>query len=97
MVQRANQLARHLRHALAQCLGGDADNCEPEVRQLMLSDGDQLLLCTDGLSNMVPDAEIANILKQSPTAEAACQALVGAALDNGGKDNVTVVLARYSF
>jgi serine/threonine protein phosphatase PrpC len=46
---------------------------------------------------MVPDEAIANLLKQSPTAEAACQALVGAALDNGGKDNVTVVLARYAF
>lgn len=96
MVQRADQVARHLRHGLAQCLGG-ADHCEPEVQQLTLTDGDQILLCTDGLSNMVPDAEIANILKQSPTAEAACQALVGAALDNGGQDNVTVVLARYSF
>jgi len=52
---------------------------------------------SDGLSKMVPYADIANLLKQSPTAEAACQALVGAALNNGGKDNVTVVLARYAF
>jgi len=63
---------------------------------LTLSGGDQILLCSDGLSNMAPDAVIANILKESPTAEAACQALVAAALANGGKDNVTVVLARYA-
>jgi serine/threonine protein phosphatase PrpC len=97
MVQRADQVARHLRHALVQCLGGDAERCEPEVHQLTLNDGDQILLCSDGLPNMVPDAEIANLLKSSRNAVAACQALVGAALDNGGKDNVTVVLARYSF
>jgi protein phosphatase len=97
MVQSADQVARHLRHALVQCLGGDADECEPEVQQLTLTGGDQILLCSDGLSKMVPDADIANLLKQSPTAEAACQALVGAALNNGGKDNVTVVLARYAF
>jgi serine/threonine protein phosphatase PrpC len=97
IVQREDQVARHLRHALVQCLGGDEDPCQPEVQQLKLSDGDQILLCTDGLTNMVSDPEIARLLKQSPTAETACQSLVSAALDGGGKDNVTVVLGRYSF
>jgi len=86
-------------HTLVQHLldAGLLQRASQLARQLILSDGDQLLLCTDGLSNMVPDAGIADILKQSPTAEAACQTLVSTALDNGGKDNVTVVLARYSF
>ena len=60
-----------------------------------LADGDWLLLCTDGLHDMVAPAVIADLLAGSATAEAACGALVEAALANGGKDNVTVVAARY--
>jgi protein phosphatase len=62
-----------------------------------LADGDQLLLCTDGLANMVDDVAIASLLGGAATSHEACQALVAAALDNGGKDNVTVALARYRF
>ena len=54
-------------------------------------------LRTDGLTNMVDDPLIAHILAESPTARAASQALVDAALMGGGKDNITVVLARYRF
>jgi serine/threonine protein phosphatase PrpC len=95
--QRTDQVARHLQHALTRCLGGNEASGEPDVQQLLLADGDQLLLCTDGLSNMVSDADIARILGQTKTADDACAALVAAALDGGGKDNVTVVLARYRF
>lgn len=58
--------------------------------------GDQLLLCTDGLVNMVKDAEIRGIFsKRAHSAEYAHQ-LVTAALENGGRDNVTVVVAQIS-
>ena len=60
------------------------------------SDGDQVLLCTDGLSDMVDDALIEAVLNESPSAKAACQSLVDLALSNGGRDNITVVVARYS-
>jgi serine/threonine protein phosphatase PrpC len=46
---------------------------------------------------MVDDVAIAALLDSAATSNEACQALVAAALDKGGKDNVTVVLARYSF
>jgi serine/threonine protein phosphatase PrpC len=46
---------------------------------------------------MVDDAAIASLLGSAATAHEACQALVAAALDKGGIDNVTVALARYSF
>jgi serine/threonine protein phosphatase PrpC len=46
---------------------------------------------------MVDDGRIAKILAECDTARAASQALVDAALANGGKDNVTVVVARYRF
>jgi len=58
-----------------------------------LADGDTLLLCTDGLTKHVTDERIAEILGSRP-AEAAVHALVDAALEDGGTDNVTVVVAK---
>jgi serine/threonine protein phosphatase PrpC len=54
------------------------------------------MVCTDGLTDMVPDDEIAALLARHPAPQAACQALVERALEAGGKDNVTVLIARYS-
>ena len=55
--------------------------------------GDLLLLCSDGLSGPVPDEEIAEILRAGGATEETCAALIRRALDNGGTDNITVVLA----
>jgi protein phosphatase len=86
-----------MRHVLLRSLGGREHNVEGDFQRAWLADGDQLLLCTDGLTNMVDDAAIASLLSGAATSKEACQALVDAALDKGGKDNVTVVLARYRF
>jgi PPM family protein phosphatase len=86
-----------LRHILTRALGGTGDPVTADVQRARLGDGDQVLLCTDGLSEMVDDEAIGALLRQSATAQEACEALVEAALDRGGKDNVTVVLARYRF
>ncbi|GHO61568.1 protein phosphatase [Ktedonobacter sp. SOSP1-52] len=64
----------------------------PVVQTLPLLAGDRLLLCTDGLTSLVPDQHIAQILRTSPQAEAACQALVHAANMAGGKDNTTALI-----
>lgn len=84
---------RFMRHVLVNCLGGNDQMARVETHHLPLVDGDRLLLCTDGLSDMLTDAEIALILKNQPAPADACQALVSSALDHGGKDNVTVVSA----
>jgi protein phosphatase len=76
-------------------IGIPGSQCEADVQHLVLADQDQVLLCTDGLTDMVDDAAVAAIMREAPTAEVACQRLVAAALHNGGKDNVTVTLARY--
>jgi protein phosphatase len=68
-----------------------------DIRHMELHNGDQLLLCSDGLSDLVADPQIGQILKTAATAQAACDKLVAAALAGGGKDNVTVVLARYAW
>ena len=60
--------------------------------QLNIEEGDRLILCSDGLSSMIPDAEIESIATQSPTAQICTDNLVDAALAAGGGDNVTVVV-----
>jgi protein phosphatase len=84
------------RHLLLNSLGGDLDNVTAQIHHLEIESGDKLLLCTDGLSGMVAADEIASILQQSATPQSTCDMLVTAALNAGGKDNVTVVLAAAS-
>jgi serine/threonine protein phosphatase PrpC len=85
------------RHLLLNVIGTQGNPVHAEIDQLQLSDGDQVLLCSDGLTDMISDAAIAEILGQSRSVEEACQALIDSALEAGGKDNVTAVLGRYQF
>lgn len=57
--------------------------------------GDVVLLCSDGLHSVVDEDRIAGVLSRESTPERACTELVRAANDAGGRDNVTVVVARY--
>jgi serine/threonine protein phosphatase PrpC len=57
-------------------------------------DGDVFLLCSDGLTGMVPDARVAEIIRAAPDLKQAAQALVHAANEAGGRDNITVILFR---
>lgn len=92
------QAARHpFRHRLTRSLGGHREQYEGDFQCVNLVDGDQLLLCTDGLTDMVDNATIKSILAGAAAAKDACRALVDRALEKGGKDNVTVALARYHF
>jgi len=75
---------------LTQALGLDRD-VEPGAVEVACPPGTRLLLCSDGLSNMVDDDRIARLLRQGDAQEA-CDALVAAALDAGGVDNVSVVV-----
>jgi protein phosphatase len=84
-----------LRHVLTQALGVGGGGGKPEVQRLGLADGDRLLLCTDGLTDMVEDETIKSELQRGTSADAACRALLDLALQRGGKDNVTVVVAGY--
>ena len=84
----------HARNVLTNSLGGQTNFVLPEIVHLVLEDGDRLLLCTDGLTTHVSDPEIAEVLGRSLPPQAACDTLVKRALDRGGKDNVTVILAE---
>jgi protein phosphatase len=90
------EVGRHrLRHVLTQALGtGSASRVDLGHRELL--DGDRVLLCSDGLTDLVDDDRIAEVLAGHEGSEAACGALVERALENGGRDNVTVLVARYT-
>jgi protein phosphatase len=84
-----------LGHVLWNCVGGGTHDLYAEVRKVSLAVGDTLLLCTDGLTAGVPDAQLAEILGHDGSAEDACRRLVEAANAAGGKDNITVVVSHF--
>ena len=81
---------------LTQHLGIDPEEylIEPYIVKDQLQAGDQFLLCSDGLTDMLDDGEIAAIMTQAPSAEIGAKMLVNTALEHGGRDNVTVILCR---
>lgn len=81
------------RNIIAQALGPSAA-VEPEAKPVSLAAGDVVLLCSDGLSDMLEDAAIAALLREHGDPDAAAQALVAAANAAGGADNITVIVAR---
>jgi len=92
----SDQLLNQLRNVLMQALGGPECDCKPDTHDYFIEDGDQLLLCTDGLTDMVAEEEIETVLKTSDSAQSACRSLVSLALSSGGRDNITAIVARYS-
>jgi protein phosphatase len=89
-------LVLEFRGLLLQSLGSREGECHPDVHNYLLQDGDQLLLCTRGLTDTVPEAEIEAALNNATSANAACHRLIELSLGRGGHDNVTVIVARYS-
>ncbi|MDR3621540.1 MAG: protein phosphatase 2C domain-containing protein [Paludisphaera borealis] len=84
------------RNTLTNYLGGHRGKIKADVRWLRIEDGDQILLCSDGLSDMVEDPAIAASLARREPSQQAAQTLLDMALDNGGRDNITIIVAGYS-
>jgi protein phosphatase len=80
-----------LMNMLASAVGGDL---KPAVGLIDLQWGDTLLLCSDGLTRHVSDDEITDILLAADSADSGCQQLLNAALEGGGRDNITIVIGR---
>ena len=85
------------RHILVNALGGFNEEVEVDVDQIELSNGDRILMCSDGLTDMVDDDTIRQVLVERQKSREACQRLIDLALERGGKDNVTVAVATYTF
>jgi len=81
-----------LSNVLSSAVGRDIN---PVTSTVLLTPGDVLLLCTDGLTKHLSAKQIAEHLAAAESAESACRALVAAALSAGGTDNVTTVVSRF--
>lgn len=84
-----------LRHVLWNAIGGTVSDVVPEVQERKLRIGDTVVLCTDGLSSHLDDARIVEILAMSNSARESTEKLIEAALEAGGQDNITVVVAEF--
>jgi serine/threonine protein phosphatase PrpC len=84
--------ARRFRNILTNSLGSNRETVPAEIYHVELQPGDRLLLCTDGLSDMVAAPLVAEALKCQSEPQAACNQLIERALDAGGRDNITVIL-----
>ncbi|MFG0333239.1 MAG: PP2C family protein-serine/threonine phosphatase [Maioricimonas sp. JB049] len=82
------------RHILINSVQGTADEISADVSRIPLQAGDRLLVCSDGLTDMVDEHTIAKVLQSEPEPQPACDRLIESALEAGGKDNVTVVLCH---
>ena len=85
----------HWRHVITNAVGANSPQVKVEVHKVRLEPGDQVLLCSDGLTNMVSDEEINHILQTEAEPEVACRQLVTRTNEAGGKDNITAVVAQF--
>ncbi len=83
------------RHVMDQCVG--CGDCEPETGNLEIRDKDLLLLTTDGLHKKIETETMVSVLNTQTDIGAKAKSLVRAALDSGGKDNITIVIAELKF
>jgi serine/threonine protein phosphatase PrpC len=81
------------RSIITRALGPEPD-VEVDTVTVAAADGDIYLICSDGLTSMVAEQTVAEIMREAPDIATAADRLVAAALDAGGRDNVTVVLFR---
>ena len=92
----ADQSRNHpWRHVLSQCLGRE-DLSQIDIQPLAVETGDRLLLCSDGLTEELPDDLIASHFKTIENSEMLVTALVSSAKQRGGRDNITVVVVIVS-
>jgi len=85
---------RHpFRNVITQALGNGSE-LEVEIKEFEIADAETILLCSDGLSGMVSDDHILVIINQASNLQEAVHSLVSRAIENGGEDNVSVILLK---
>jgi protein phosphatase len=85
-------------NVITRCLGNAENRANPDTRIFELHNNDCIMLCSDGLSGLCEDLEIADIMTQFADKPAECKdEMISAALNAGGHDNVTVAMCRLKF
>ena len=73
---------------------GMKETVQVDISEHRIKEGDMFLLCSDGLSGMITDEGMEHILRETSDLEENCDRLIEVANDNGGTDNITVILVR---
>ena len=93
---RPDQVAGHrFRHVITNVVGGEELGVSVEAHALEVQAGDRLLLCSDGLTEMLTNEAIAATLDAGATPELAAKQLLAQANERGGRDNITLVIVRF--
>jgi protein phosphatase len=95
LMSREEAATHRLRNVLTNVLGGGVPMGDVEVHRVKLAAGDIVVLCSDGLYDVVKNDEIGSILAGAASPDAACRALIALALEREAPDNVTVVVSKY--
>jgi len=90
-----SQANHRWRHVVTNILGGSEPGVQVELHSLDLHVADLVLLCSDGLTEMVPEQQLAAILQEEDNPQCACERLVNEANQRGGKDNITAIVAHF--
>lgn len=93
MITREDAARSDMRNILSKALG-IAPEVDVDIEGLTVSEGDQLVLCSDGLSELISDDEILSEVQSSKRPEIVCDELVDLAIQRGGEDNITVIVAH---
>ncbi|MBC8068140.1 MAG: serine/threonine-protein phosphatase [Deltaproteobacteria bacterium] len=95
LMTEAEAASSRFSHVLVNAVGGSTDDINVEMRHMVVQLDDLLLLCTDGLYDMLSDDRIAELLRSSQPVAQIVTELIAAANAAGGRDNVTAVVARF--
>ncbi|MGZ8831772.1 MAG: Stp1/IreP family PP2C-type Ser/Thr phosphatase [Thermoanaerobaculia bacterium] len=93
MLTEAEAEKHPLRNVITRALGG-ALQVNPDASEIQAKPGDMFLLCSDGLTGMVPEDEILRIVAENADPVVACQKLIDEANERGGLDNITAILVK---
>lgn len=95
MIDHNEARTHYKKNVITKAIGVAEDRtATPDIFEIEIVEGDKLLLCSDGLTNMVEDYDIKKIVNGSDSLEEATAKLIALANENGGKDNISVVLVR---
>jgi serine/threonine protein phosphatase PrpC len=95
LISRQELKSHQWRHVVSNLLGGSQPGVRVELHSLEIHPEDVILLCSDGLTEMVSEDAMMEILRREPEPRSACEKLVAEANRMGGEDNVTVIVARF--
>jgi protein phosphatase len=93
MLDSASSLLPDEQNSLVRVLGGESD-VDVELSEVPVRAGDYLLLCSDGLTRMVPEPEVGDAISALREPQRICDALIETANRNGGADNITVIVVE---